>query len=606
MISVKELFNKNKPETVSDYFSLDQLIKEAIERKELEYKNSVDIAVISSSSVNGIDQILRGMCADSDLLANVYLTGYNQFAQDILDSDSDLYKFSPEIIFLNIDFRTIAGDIFFNPYKFNFQERKKWLNETTSFLINFVDKLTIGTNAKIILNNLEVPYYSPLTLLENKQKFGFIESIQKINHSLRDQYKDNKRVFLFDFDSFCGRIGKENILDEKMYYLADIKIKTQYLPSLCNEYSKYIKANSITPKKCIVLDLDDTLWGGIIGEDGIEGIQLGPDTKGKPFIEFQQQILSLYNRGVILAINSKNNYDEAIDVIKNHPYMVLKEKHFAAIRINWDDKVNNLRSISDEINIGLDSMVFFDDDEFNRNLVMQYLPEVEVVDIPEDPSRYIKTLTDLSFFDSLSYTEEDAKKGEMYADEKKRKNLKSKISDLSDYLKILDMRMNISLDDKVNIERISQLTQKTNQFNMTTRRYSEEQIESFINNKNFNIYSLRLSDKYGDYGLTGLAIVEKSDTWRIDNLLLSCRILGREVEQAILAYIAYDAKNCSQQKLIAEFIPTKRNKPARDFYSHMGFKELKNDNEGFWELNLKTAPNYPKYIKIIKPESTSL
>lgn len=606
MDSIKELFNKNKPEKVSDYFSLDKLIEEAIERKELEYKNAVNVAVISSSSVNGIDQVLRGMCANLDLLANVYVSRYNQFAQDILDSNSDLYKFSPEIIFLNIDLRTISGDAYFNPYKFNFQERESWLNETISFLINFVDKLTVNSKAKIILHNLEVPYYSPLTLLENKQKFGFIESIQKINQNLRDNYKDNKRVFLFDYDSFCGRYGKENIFDEKMYYLADIKIKTQYLPSLCMEYSRFIKASTMVAKKCIVLDLDNTLWGGIIGEDGLDGIQLGPDIKGRPFMEFQHQILSLYNRGVILAINSKNNLDEAIDAIRNHPYMVLKENHFAAIRINWNDKVSNLRSLSDEINIGLDSMVFVDDDDFNRNLVKQYLPEVEVIDIPKDSSRCIKILTDLSSFDSLSYTEEDAKKGQMYSDEKKRKDLKGQISDLSDYLKLLDMKMYISVNDRSNAERISQLTQKTNQFNMTTRRYSEEQIQNFINSKDIKIYSLRLADKYGDYGVTGLAMIDKSDTWRIDNLLLSCRVLGRQVEQAILAYVADDAKKFSQHRLIAEFIPTKSNKPAIDFYSKMGFQKLENDDESFLELNLKEAPDYPKYIRIIECESTNL
>jgi len=239
-------------------------------------------------------------------------------------------------------------------------------------------------------------------------------------------------------------------------------------------------------------------------------------------------------------------------------------------------------------------------------MVKQYLPEVEVIDIPKDSSKYLKTLTDLSSFDSFAYTEEDAKKGQMYVSEKERTDLKNKISDLSDYLKILDMKMYITINDKKNIQRISQLTQKTNQFNMTTKRYTEEQIESFLNSEDYKIYSLRLADKFGDYGITGLAIVEKSDDWRIDNLLLSCRVLGRQVEQAILAYVADDAKKVSQQKLIAEFIPTKKNNPAKDFYQNMGFQELKNDDKSFWELELKKAPKFPKYIKIIEPKTNNL
>ena len=606
MISIKQLFSEYRPEKVSDYFYLDGLIEEAIEKEQLAYSHSINIAVVSSSSVNGVDQILRAFSAKSDVLVNVYVAGYNQFAQEILDPESELYKFSPDIIFLNIDLRTITGDMYFNPYEFSALEIKNWTRETIAFLVNFVDELSDKSTAKIVLHNLEVPYYSPLTLVESKQKFGFIEAIQKINQSLRDNYKDNNRVFLFDYDSFCGRYGKENIFDEKMYYLADIKIKTQYLPFLCMEYSRFIKASAMLTKKCIVLDLDNTLWGGVLGEDGIDGIDLGPDSRGRPFLEFQHQILSLYNRGVILAINSKNNHDEAIDAIQNHPYMVLNESHFAAIRINWDNKVSNLKSLSNEINIGLDSMVFVDDDDFNRNMVKKYLPEVEVIDVPKDPSKYLKTLTDLTYFDSFTYTKEDAKKGQMYASEKERTNLKNKISDLSDYLKILDMKIHIKINDKKNTQRISQLTQKTNQFNMTTKRYTEEQIESFINSKDYKIYSLSLADKFGDYGITGLVIVEKSDNWRIDNLLLSCRVLGRQVEQAILAYVADDAKKVSQKKLIAEFIPTKKNNPAKDFYQNMGFQELKNDDKSFWELELKKAPKFPKYIKIIESDTNNL
>ena len=584
--------------SVSDYFSIDKVISEAITEKKLSFERSMNLAIISSSTVNGLDQILRVQCGEFDLLTSIYVSGYNQFAQEILDPKSGLFLSEPELVFINIDIKTIANEMYFNPYESSKTEREKWAEETKSFLINLAQEVAKKSNAKVILHNFEIPYYSPLGLVENKNSFGFIESIEKINQGLREQFKLDNQVYLFDYNSFCGRYGKENIFDEKMYYLGDIKLKPKFLPFLCKEYARYVKAAALLTKKCIVLDLDNTLWGGVLGEDGIERIHLGPTPQGKPFSEFQQQLLALYNRGVILAINSKNNFEEAIEAIKSHPHMLLKEKHFAAMRINWDDKVSNLKSLAKEINIGLDSMVFIDDDGFNREMVRQFLPEVEILELPKDSALYSRMLMDVSLFDSFTLTKEDITKGQMYSHEKQRRTLMREVSNVSDYLKMLDMRLDISPADIINIPRIAQLTQKTNQFNMTTKRYTDEDIRDFLSSGTHRIYTLQLIDKFGDYGLTGLAIIDTTAVWRIDTFLLSCRILGRHVEEAFFTYIAQEANKEGGKYLIGEFIQTEKNNPAKDFYKNMGLKEYFENEIKFWKCNLSKTLEFPDYFKL--------
>ncbi len=366
-------------------------------------------------------------------------------------------------------------------------------------------------------------------------------------------------------------------------------------------FFSYIKPLLLT-KKCLVLDLDDTLWGGIIGEDGLEGIKLGPTPEGRPFLEFQKYILSLFNRGIILAINSKNNLEDALNVLRKHPYAVLKEKHFASIKINWDDKISNMKAIADEINIGLDSLVFFDDDKLNREMVSSALPEVKVVDLPDDPSLYLKTLMELNDFNSFHFSEEDKARGRMYADQRKRQELSQTATDITEYLKALNMKVTIEPASPFNIPRISQLTQKTNQFNMTTRRYSEEDIKKLSGNKNYLVFSVKVEDKFGDNGITGIAIVKKEEKkWIIDSFLLSCRIIGRRVEETMLAYILEEAKKEKVKTLIGEFISTKKNTPAKEFYHKNGFKPIeKKGGVQWWEFLIKKEYKYPKFIKVVK------
>jgi len=600
MKKLSEIYRESNTGRYFDHIALGKRVEADVIAENLDVKKHINISILSSSTSNGIKEILVSECACFDVFAHIYEGEYGQYAQQIFNPNSSLYASNPELVIINIDTQTLAGDSFFVPYKKSDQERKEWVEETLNLLSGMVTEICKQISAKIVLHNLEIPSYSPLGIIENKESYGYIESIEDINRALRDKYKMDGQVYIYDYNNFCSKHGKNNLQDAKLYYMGDVKIKPQYVLDLCVDYVEYVQALASYTKKCIVLDLDNTLWGGIIGEDGLEGIQLGPTPEGRPFMEFQQYLYALYQRGVILVINSKNNFYDAIDVIRNHPYMILKEECFAAMQINWQDKVSNMKLLAQEINIGLDSCVFFDDDPLNREMVKEFLPEVDVIDLPKDSSLYVDALKEMRYFDTLTLTKEDKQKGEMYHAEKKRKKLVKTTNNLTEYLRMLDMTVYIEEANKHNIPRISQLTQKTNQFNLTTKRYSEEQITRFSNSHLYHVVSISLKDKFGDNGLTGLAIIEKNNSqsiWRIDTFLLSCRILGRCAENILLAYLIEKANKSGIKHLRGEFVPTKKNIAAAEFYQLNGFIKLEcQDRVGDWEYNLDNNYNYPDFI----------
>jgi len=602
MNNLKDVILFSQLNSTIDYFNKYKQIRQELKKNRISYDKKIKIAVLSSFTINGLKEVLFVKCAELGIFSEFYIADYNQYSQEILDINSGLYKFNPDLIILFVDIQDLMGKYYFEFYQLSEHQRNKLINEKLTLMEKLIYTLTKNSSAKIIINNFKIPPSSPFGILENKQKEGFIENIQKLNFDITKEFKSNSQVFIFDYDSFCGELGKDNAIDYKLYYLGDIKLNLDYLPRLSDCYLSYIKPLTSLTRKCIVLDLDNTLWGGIIGEDGIEGIQLGPTPEGRPFLEFQKYLLSLFNKGVILAINSRNNLDDALAVFKKHPHMVLKEEHFAAMKINWNDKISNMKNIAQEINIGLDSIVFFDDDKFNREIIRDALPEVLVIDLPSDPSLYLKTLMQINDFNTLQITEEDKKKGKIYADQRKRETLKESVVDITEYLKKLEMIVTIEKADFFNIPRISQLTMKTNQFNMTTRRYSEEKIKEFGVDKNYLVVSVKVEDKFGDNGISGVAIIKKEKAeWKIDTFLLSCRIIGRKVDETLLGYIIDQAKKANIKAIVGEFIPTKKNLSNKNFYKNNHFVLAKKEkNRELWKYDINLEYNAPDFIKVVK------
>ena len=605
MNKVKELISAAKPEGISDYCSLAAVLEHEISDRDIRGVKSIRVAVLSSSTIRGVRETLFVKCCASGIVPDIYVADYNLYAQEILNSDSGLYKFQPDVVIVFIDSRALLGDHYLLPYQLSNERRKELVTEKQDEIGAYIRALKTRSSAVVLVHNMEVPQYSPLGILENKQSFGYRKLFQKLNSELEDTFRGDNRVFVFDYDLFCSRIGKMRILNPKLYYLADIKLDLQYIPALCDEYIAYLSPLLSLSKKCIVLDLDNVLWGGVVGEDGMEGIKLGPTPAGRPFLEFQQCLLALFNRGVILAINSKNNPDDARSVFQRHPHMVLKENNFAAVRMNWDDKAANMRSLAKELKIGLDSMVFFDDDKLNREIVKHELPEVYVVEMHDDPAQYVNDLFAVNQFNTLTITEEDLGKGRMYAEQRQRSESAQSATDITEYLKGLDMVVTIEEANSFTIPRIAQLTQKTNQFNMTTRRYYEQDIKTFLENGNYKVISIHVKDKFGDNGLTGLAIVKIGGTaWIIDTFLLSCRVIGRRVEEVLLSHIVEEAKKSSARTLTGEYIPTPKNSVAKDFYKINGFRLSDTSKEGErWDFDLKNYIKVPEFLKTVRRAS---
>lgn len=566
-----------------------QLDTSKLERK-------IRIAILASFTLNGLEETLRVKCAEKKIDASIFSAGYNQYNQEIFSDKSELYSHSPNVTFLILDTRSILGNFFHNPYSATSSERKMFVESKLEEIVNLVKTFMNNSKSKLVITNLSLPTYSSHGIFENKNEYGLKEMVIDLNKRLADYSKNESSLYIYDFNNFVMKYGDSNVFDHRQYFFGDIKISLEYIPLFAEELMEYIKAILGLNKKCIVLDLDNTLWGGVVGEDGFNGIKLGTTPPGNAYVEFQKHLLSLNQRGIILAINSKNNLDDAMEVIKNHPYMVLREENFASMRVNWNDKVSNIKEIAEELNIGLDSLVYIDDDPVNREYMSITLPEVLTVDLPQDPALYTPTLQNINEFSVLKITEEDIKRNEMYLQEKKRKDLEKTVTNLDDFLKHLDMKLKIKKADQFTIPRISQLTLKTNQFNLTTKRYQEEEIRKFVQDENTLVGCVEVADKFGDNGITGVFIVKKENSkeWGIDTFLLSCRVMGREVEKGIMSYVINMAKENGVEKIKAQFIPTTKNKPVESFLPNCGFKQ-----EGeFWVYPVNSLFTIPEYLKV--------
>ena len=560
------------------------------------FGKKIRIGILCSFTINGLEETIRVKSAEKNIDCITYMGGYNQYNQEILNQESNLYKFSPDITFMIIDTRNILEDLFHLPYSVSVSERKHFVEKKLKEIQNLADTFTSRTKSKLVIANFAIPTYSPRGIFETKTEYGFHKMIKDLNHGLIDSFVNSDSIYIYDFNGFISRYGEDNIFDYKQFFFGDMKISLDYIPNLANDLMEYIIGHLGLSKKCIVLDLDNTLWGGIVGEDGFNGIRLGPEPPGNTYLEFQRVLLSLYQRGIILAINSKNNYDDALKVIKEQPYMILREEHFASMRINWNDKVSNMREITNELNISADSMVFFDDDQINREYMKLNMPQILTVDLPQDPSQYPQTIKKMNEFSVLNLTDEDAKRGKMYVEQRKRNDLEQSTPNLESFLKNLDLKVLIKNANEFTIPRISQLTLKTNQFNLTTKRYQESDIQKFAKDSRYVVGCIQVEDKFGDNGVTGVFIVQKENSkeWFIDTFLLSCRIMGREVEKGMLGYIMNKAKENGVEQIKAQFIPSQKNKPIEDFLNNCGFQK----DGDFWFYSLKTQFTIPEYLTV--------
>jgi FkbH-like protein len=353
-----------------------------------------------------------------------------------------------------------------------------------------------------------------------------------------------------------------------------------------------------------VLDLDNTLWGGVIGDDGLEGIRLGQGSAiGEAYVEFQTYVRDLGRRGVILAVCSKNDAEQARLPFERHPDMVLKLQDIACFVANWSDKAGNIRTIAEQLNIGIDSLVFADDNPFERNIVRRELPMVAVPELPEDPALYSQCIADAGYFEALQLTPEDFERGGQYRANMARESVRASHTDLEGYLRSLDMELRWQPFDRVGMQRIVQLINKTNQFNLTTRRYTDSEVLSIMNMPGALTLQLRLVDQFGDNGIIGIVIgTPQHDLMNLDVWLMSCRVLGRQVEQATMNIVASESLRLGAGRLVGQYLPTKKNGMVREHYGKLGFECLSTDADGAakWGMELASYKPFDTFIRLTR------
>jgi FkbH-like protein len=388
--------------------------------------------------------------------------------------------------------------------------------------------------------------------------------------------------FLLDVAAISETVGLANWHDPVMYYMAKLPFAQKLVPFYAEQVCRIITAMSGKARRALILDLDNTLWGGVIGDDGLDGIELGQgNALGEAYLTVQNIALKLHQRGIVLAVCSKNNDTTARIPFREHPDMLLNESHIAVFQANWEDKVPNIQFIAETLNLGLDSIVFLDDNPVERDRVRYELPEIAVPELPEDPAYYPRTLLAAGYFEAVCFSDEDKIRVEDYQANAKRAVLRETSSDLNTYLKTLQMKATLRPFDENGIKRIVQLISKTNQFNLTTYRHNESQVRDLMKNDEYFTLQVRLADAFGDNGMVSVVICKKStEEWFIDTWLMSCRVMGRRLEETVFHGIVKSAKFEGVKKITGMYIPTERNEIVRDHYLKLGFEAMNNDTSG--------------------------
>lgn len=416
------------------------------------------------------------------------------------------------------------------------------------------------------------------------------EAITAYNSALIELTQRYSNLKIVDFSSFTNKYAERDLIDWKYFFISQMAIN----PRLTNQFqcwfAERINSIELKRKKCLILDMDNTLWGGVLGEDGIDGIKLGGDYPGKAFLMFQKQLKELSHQGVMLAVCSKNNLSDVKEMWTKHPDCVLKEDVFVISKINWQNKADNIRQMADELNIGLDSMVFVDDNPAERALIEKEIPEIVVPVFPEQPYMIPLFISEIAehFFSIYSLTNEDILKTAQYKANALRNRSKVEYTNMEDYIRSLEIVLSIEEANEITIPRIAQMTQKINQFNLTTKRYSDTDIAGFVS-RGDKIYTVSVSDKFGDNGITGTCIIKMDGKEAFfDSMLLSCRILGKNIEFTFVSYILSILKTDGILVVTAQYRPTSKNVQVAEFYEKCGFELIGMDNAGtkLYKINL--------------------
>ena len=552
----------------------------------------VKIGIVSNVNMDLLPGYLKSHLTEWSDDVEFYVAGFNQVSQEVLMPTSGLKTFQPDVVILFVDIEEYLWDILTD---------SRDINKATSMLDDLLGLIRqYAESFKYVLVNDGVVR----DIFDGLNDWLAYDLVDYYNRGLReiDERYDNMHVARYG--ALIRRYGWNNLYSDKMMYLGSIRFSKLGFKKIAEMYASYIRAIWGKTKKVLVLDADNVLWGGIIGEDGIEGIKLDAQKEGRIYRDFQRIVRLLSSKGIPLAINSKNNEYDVREVLQKHPYMVLKEDDFAVMKINWRDKASNLQEIAEEMNLGVDSFVFVDDSPFERSLVREKLPQVVVPEFPQDVATLPVWISDIEkrYFPKVYVTDDDRKRKDMYKAQVQRSQFMKSASNIEDYLRGLEMKMYVNVDDISAVKRIAQLTQRTNQFNMTTKRYTEQDIKEFMESDNYHVFHMRLVDRFGDNGIVGVVIVKKEDKEaEIDTFLMSCRVIGREAERAFMWFVEKYLADEGVEFVYAKYIPTKKNKLIMSKYEDLNYSLVK-EADGIKEYTKKLPDNMiekPEWIEVI-------
>ncbi len=566
-----------------------ELLKLNTELKDKVQNNPVyDITVLSNSIVNQIRPYLEFILRKEGINVNVHLGNYDNIVQDAaLVQNQHLVIIFWDLCNL-IDGFQYKSDLFSEESLTEIIEKTK---EEIDLVFELLEKVP-----KVIMNRFSsIPFNNSLA------KSNAFDLAKEQLNSYLNKKRDN--VYYVDIDKVFSIVSISKALDFRNYYSSKALYTIEFYEAYTRFIAPVIYSVNGKGKKALILDCDNTLWDGIIGEDGMLNIKMSSkDSKGAPYEEVQSIVKVLAENGIIICLNSKNNIDDVNEVLEKHSDMILKDEHIVLKMVNWKDKVSNLKEIAAKLNIGLDSFVFVDDSDFEIELVKKYLPQVQVVKVPENRYMYPEVFRNAtnSFF-STSSTREDSRRIESYKLNLKRSEARTKHSSIENYLASLELNMKIHCDDQKCAERMAQLSQKTNQFNLTTKRYTVSEIVNFITSKKWKTYVFEISDKFGDFGITGMALVEiNDDVASIDTFLMSCRVIGRNLEFAFIENIISDLQKTGIKNVIANYYYTLKNAQVMTFYDEVGFiclSSISGQKKYAIKLDSFSFKNY-SYIKI--------
>lgn len=535
----------------------------------------------------------RGLAIDASVAP------FGQLEQQILDPSSALYASEPTAVVIATQLADLAPELADGFMATPQAAIDAVIDGFVERIASAVRELRARSAAHVIVWNQVPPRRLAAGLADAGLARSQQASIAELNARLARACSAIPGTTVFDAARVVTELGLAHYYDAKLTFLARSPLGGAAQLAVGQRLARQLRALVRPSCKCLVLDLDNTLWGGVLGEDGVGGIALGEDYPGSVFKAFQRALRSYRDRGVLLAIASKNNEADVAELFANHRDMLLRESDFAAREIHWNDKATSLRAIAERLDIGIDSLAFFDDNPLERAWVREQLPEVTVIDVPSDPMRYIDALDGSGAFDQLVVTTDDRNRAEQYVNEHRRRELAATAASPEQFLRALAMKVAIGPIDDRTMPRVVQLLAKTNQFNVTTRRHTAPQLSSMLAGGAIGLW-MRVADRFGDHGLVGVAIAAPVDgaTWRLDSFLMSCRVLGRRVEQALLHTIGQRARARGARTLLAEFIPTPKNKPAASFFADNAFAAVA-DREHAWRLDLEGTIAAPDLFEIL-------